>query len=160
MSVIRLTTIIHAPIERCFDLSRSVDLHVASTGSSGERAVAGVTRALLGSGEPVTWSAKHFGVRQRLTSRITAFERPRYFQDSMVRGAFKKLVHDHRFESKDGVTVMTDAFDFEAPLGWLGALIERLLLRRYMTRLLEERNRVVKETAESEHWRDFLRPGT
>ena len=157
MSVIRLSTIIHAPIERCFDLSRSVDLHVASTGSSGERAVAGVMSGLLGMGEQVTWSARHFGVRQRLTSRITAFERPRYFQDSMVRGPFKKLVHDHRFQWKDGVTVMTDAFDFEAPLGGLGALIEWLLLKRYMTRLLEERNRVVKETAESERWRDFLR---
>ena len=49
-------------------------------------------------GEEVTWSAKHFGVRQRLTSRITAFERPRRFRDSLVRGAFARFDHDHIFE--------------------------------------------------------------
>jgi ligand-binding SRPBCC domain-containing protein len=157
MSVVRLTTHISAPVERCFDLSRSIDLHVASTGKSGERAVAGVTSGLLAMGQEVTWSARHFGLRQHLTSRITAFDPPRYFQDTMVRGAFKKLVHDHYFVAKGGETVMTDVFDFEAPLGPLGRLAECVLLARYMTRLLEERNRVVKETAESDRWKEFLK---
>ena len=108
-------------------------------------------------GQEVTWSARHFGLRQRLTSRITALDPPRYFQDTMVRGAFKKLVHDHYFEAQGGETVMTDVFDFEAPLGPLGRLAECVLLARYMTRLLEERNRVVKETAESDRWKEFLK---
>lgn len=159
MSIIRLHTTICAPIQRCFDLARNIDLHVASTGKSGEQAIAGVTRGLIGMGQEVTWSARHLGVRQQLTSRITAFDPPRYFQDTMVRGAFKRLVHDHYFESKDEVTVVSDVFDFQAPLGPLGWIAERVLLRRYMTRLLEERNRVVKEAAESDLWRDFLPDG-
>jgi hypothetical protein len=68
MSVIQLTTIILAPVERVFDLARSIDLHVASTAHTGERAVAGVTSGLLGPGEEVTWRAKHFGVWQHLTN--------------------------------------------------------------------------------------------
>jgi ligand-binding SRPBCC domain-containing protein len=82
-------TLIHAPLERCFDLSRSIDLHKVSTARTGEQAIAGVTSGLIGLGEEVSWRARHFGVWQQMTSRITAFDRPAYFQDTMVRGAFR-----------------------------------------------------------------------
>lgn len=146
-----------APPERCFDLSRSVDLHQHSLGSSGERAVAGVTTGLIGLGESVTWEATHFGVRQRLTSRITQFDRPRHFRDSMVTGAFRRFDHDHWFDSDaGGGTVVRDVFDFTAPLGPLGRMAEALFLTRYMRRLLEERNAVVKRVAESGEWQRYL----
>ena len=157
MPRIELTVEIAAPPERCFDLARSVGAHVRSTAASGERAVAGVTTGLLGPGDSVTWEARHLGVRQRLTSRITAFDRPRHFRDSMVRGAFRRFDHDHYFEpSGDGGTVMREVFDYEAPLGPLGRLAERLFLTRYMRHFLEERNRHVKAAAESGDWRRFL----
>src|SRR6516225_2070064 len=114
MATIVLTTLIHAPPERCFDLSRSVDLHVASTRETGERAVGEATSGLLGLGEEVTWSARHFGVRQTLTSRITALDRPRHFRDSMVRGAFRRFDHDHFFAARGEDTEMQDVFDFES----------------------------------------------
>ena len=63
MPVIRLETFIHAPIERCFDLSLSVELHLASTAHTGERAVAGVTTGVMGPGDWVTWEARHLGVQ-------------------------------------------------------------------------------------------------
>jgi ligand-binding SRPBCC domain-containing protein len=155
--IIELITHVAAPIERSFDLSRSIDLHQHSLGSSGERAVAGVTTGLIGLGESVTWEATHFGVRQRLTSRIAAFERPRHFRDSMVAGAFRRIDHDHWFVSDGaGGTVMRDVFDFEAPLGLFGRIAEATFLTRYMRRLLAERNAVVKRVAESEEWRAYL----
>ncbi len=60
------TTVIHAPIERCFDLSRSVEVHLHSNVHSGEQALAlgGVTSGLVGMSEQVTWRAKHFGLWQ------------------------------------------------------------------------------------------------
>src|SRR5205823_8723033 len=71
-------TLIHAPIERCFDLARSVEVHLAGNVHSGEKAVAsgGVTSGLIGMSQRVTWHAKHLGVWQRLTSEITAMDRP------------------------------------------------------------------------------------
>jgi len=72
MPKLSILTIIRAPIERCFDLARSIDLHVESMKHTGEKAVAGVTSGLIGLGQEVTWEARHFTVRQRLTSRITA----------------------------------------------------------------------------------------
>jgi len=156
MPKIVLTTLIHAPLERCFDLSRSVELHVASTRQTGERAVGGVTSGLLGLGEDVTWSARHFGVRQTLTSRISAFDRPRHFRDSMVRGAFRRFDHDHFFAARGDDTEMRDVFDFESPLGPLGRLVDALVLERYLRRLLERRNEEIKRVAESDAWRAVL----
>jgi ligand-binding SRPBCC domain-containing protein len=148
VSVIRTAIDIHASAEICFDLARSVDAHVESTRQSGERAVAGRTSGLLELGESVTWRARHFGVTQELTSRITAFDRPRHFRDEMIKGAFTRIVHDHYFEPLVEGTRMVDIFDFSAPFGLLGTIAERLVLTRYMRRLLEARNQVLKRLAE------------
>ena len=107
-------------------------------------------------GEEVTWSAKHFGVRQLLTSRITAFDRPRSFRDSLVRGAFARFDHDHIFEPTPAGTRMIDVFDYTAPLGLLGRLAEALFLDRYMRRLLVERGAGVKRVAESGDWHRYV----
>jgi ligand-binding SRPBCC domain-containing protein len=154
---IELITHVSAPPERCFDLARSVDLHTHSTAATGERAVGGVTRGLLGPGQEVTWRARHFGVWQTLTSRITEYDRPRYFRDTMVRGAFRRFDHDHHFEPDGGGgTLMRDVFDYAAPLGPLGRLAEWLFLTRYMRRFLAERSRQVKTAAESADWTRYV----
>jgi ligand-binding SRPBCC domain-containing protein len=156
MSRITLHTEIKAPAERCFDLSLSVDIHVASTAKTGERAIAGVTSGLMKYGDTVTWRAKHLGRVQDLTSRISYYDRPRMFVSQMVRGAFKKLYHEHIFESRGPVTTMIDKFDFEAPFGVFGKLASSLFLKRYMQTFLEERNATIKSIAESDEWRKYL----
>ncbi len=156
MPIIELITIIRAPIERCFDLSRSLDLHMVSTAHTGEKAVAGVTSGLINYQEEVTWKAKHFGVWQHLTSRITAFDPPRHFRDSMIRGAFKRIEHDHFFETQGDTTKMTDIFDFNAPLGFLGKIAESVVLTKYLQQLLKDRNASIKNAAESDEWKHFL----
>ncbi len=149
MPVIVLRTRVAAPPSRCFDLARDIDLHQRSTAASRERAVAGVTSGLLGRGDKVTWEATHFGVRQRLTSRITEFDPPNRFVDEMVRGAFARFRHEHQFLSIPDGTDMVDIFDYTSPLGPLGRLADGLFLRRYMTRLLRARNAYLKRVAES-----------
>jgi ligand-binding SRPBCC domain-containing protein len=148
MPVIYLETIIKAPVGLCFDLSRSIDLHIESTKQTGETAIAGRTSGLIEQGETVTWRAKHLGIWQNLTSKITAMERPVFFADEMVAGAFRSFRHEHHFSSADGFTIMTDKFNFETPYGWLGSIVNKLFLTRYMTTLLVERNRVIKHVAE------------
>jgi ligand-binding SRPBCC domain-containing protein len=157
MPVLRLTTTIHAPASRCFDLARSVDLHTRSTAATGEHIVAGVQRGLMGPGDQVTWRARHFGVWQELTSRITAFDRPRHFRDSMVRGAFARFDHDHVFDAlADDRTDMHDIFDFTSPLGPLGRIADALVLTRHLRRFLAQRNHVIKQIAESDEWQALL----
>ena len=152
-------TVVRAPIERCFDLARSVEVHLAGNIHFGEAAVAmaGVTSGLIRMGQRVTWRARHFGVRLRLTSEITAMDRPAFFQDAMIRGPFRSMKHDHIFRRLSAdETEMKDVFCFEAPLSILGGLAELTFLTRYMQALLRERNAVLKRIAESSEWQRYL----
>jgi ligand-binding SRPBCC domain-containing protein len=156
VAVIILVTEIKAPIERVFDLSRSIDLHTTSVSHTGERAVAGVTSGLISLGEEVTWRARHFGVWQNLTSRITAFDPPTHFRDTLVRGAFRRFDHDHFFSQREGVTLMRDVMDFESPLGIFGRMADWLLLSAYLRRLLATRNSFIKVAAETDQWKRYV----
>ncbi|MBX9686409.1 MAG: SRPBCC family protein [Candidatus Obscuribacterales bacterium] len=149
MSIIVLSTEIKAPIEVCFDLSRSIDFHLKSAEQTEEKAIDGVTSGLIGPHETVTFQAKHFGFVFELSGQITAYDRPYHFRDSMIRGPFKRLVHDHIFEHKDGITSMIDRFDFESPLGALGDLLDRMLMREHLSKFLRKRNQYLKEIAET-----------
>ena len=117
MPLIQLETSIDADIEICFDLARSIDLHTLSTAKTNEIAIDGVTNGLINYGDFVTWEATHFGFRQKLTSKITAFDRPHHFCDEQVKGIFSKIKHDHYFEQLPDSVLMRDDFYFESPLG-------------------------------------------
>ncbi|MFL0086701.1 SRPBCC family protein [Tenacibaculum maritimum] len=157
MPIIKLQTKIKAEKSIVFDLSRSIDLHKISTKETKEEAVAGRTKGLIAMGEFVTWRAKHMEVYQKLTSRITAFDRPNYFMDEMEQGAFKEFKHKHYFRyTKKRETLMIDCFEYKAPLGILGKLADILFLKKYMTNLLKKRNNIIKSVAESNEWKELL----
>lgn len=150
MPTIHLETLIAAPTERCFDLSLSVDLHRDSVAHTHERPIAGVTTGVMRLGDTVTWEAVHFGITQHLTTKITAYERPQFFIDEMIRGIFQELKHHHAFVPQQAGTLMIDTFTFRAPLGILGRAVEALILTRYMRGLLLTRNRYLKQAAEAD----------
>ena len=156
MPRIELRTEIKANREIVFDLSRSIDLHKISTEHTNETAIAGKTSGLIGMDESVTWRAKHFGIYQKLTSRITEFERPNMFVDEMVKGAFKSFRHEHHFTESNGGTLMTDYFEYKSPLGIFGKIADKLFLKKYMMDLLTERNRIVKDFAETDKWKEIV----
>ena len=158
MPTIILSTPIAAPVERVFDLARSIDAHVSSTGSTSERAVGGITSGLIEAGQSVTWEARHFGIKQRLSVRITNIQRPSFFEDEMISGAFRRMRHRHEFVPVADCTEMRDCFDFSAPLGVLGRVAEFAFLTRYMRRFLQSRAHVLKRIAESDEWRRYIKP--
>ena len=148
MPIIKLHTTIAAPIDVVFNLSRSIDLHKISTAHTNEEAIAGVTSGLIGMGESVTWRARHLGITQTLTSKITAYKQDAYFTDEMVTGPFKSFMHQHMFYKENDAVVMADIFMYKSPLGILGKLADVLFLKKYMTALLTQRNCIVKQFAE------------
>ncbi len=157
MPTLVLITEVAAPQTRCFDLARCVEFHLSSMRHTGERAVAGTTYGLLTQGDTITWEGRHLFVRQRLTSRITAFERPHFFADEMVQGAFHSFRHEHRFETvSTDLTRVTDTFTFRSPLGPLGHVADALFLRRYMYRLLSGHQQNLKNSLEDGTWARFL----
>ncbi|MEJ7589306.1 MAG: SRPBCC family protein, partial [Ferruginibacter sp.] len=120
MSKIHLTTLIQAPIERVFDLSRSINLHKISTSHTNETAVAGVITGLIGLDETVTWQATHLFKLRRFTSKITGMERPVHFTDEMTAGDFKNFKHEHYFKQITNGTIMIDQVEFNSPYGAIG----------------------------------------
>lgn len=148
MAIIHLKTIIRADIGNVFDLARDIDLHQKSTSRTHEKAIAGRTSGMIEYGETVTWRAKHLGVYQTLTTKITEMERPFQFTDVMVEGAFRTMKHQHFFKQEGPLTIMTDIFEFESPFGMTGWIFDRLFLEKYMRNFLLERNKLIKSTAE------------
>ena len=160
MLEIHEVSVIDAPAERCFDLARSVEVHLLDNLHSGEPTIAvdGRTSGLVEMGQKVTWQARHLGLRRKLTTCVTGFDRPVYFQDTMSDGAFRSMQHDHFFRPLVGNrTEMTDVLRLSAPIPVLGRIAEVLILRRYMRDLLCDRCLVTKRVAESAaEWARYL----
>ena len=147
MPGIVLVTTVPAPVERVFDLSLDVGLHVRTATGTRERIVGGRTEGLLAMGEEVTWSARHFLLRWEMTVRITGHERPRWFRDEMVEGPFASFRHDHFFESVEGGTRVQDEITFRMRGGSPGRLVGSLLVAPHFKRFVERRNRLLGEVA-------------
>ena len=157
MIPLRIETEVFAPRERCFDLARSVDFHAASSQIIAGKAVAYRVSGLSEQGDKTTWSARFFGVRFRLTTEITHFDRPHGFSDDLCAGLFRHFGHVYTFTTREtDRTLMIDDFRFESPFGFLGAAFDTLILRRQMHAVALSRALHLKRVAESESWRDFL----
>ncbi|ACU58096.1 SRPBCC family protein [Chitinophaga pinensis] len=156
MPTIHVTTVIYAPLERVFDLSRSITVHKRSMSHMQEAAIKGRSNGLIEKDETVTWQAKHLGKLRQLTTRITEMRKKEYFCDEMVAGDFTYMKHEHHFKEIGNGTVAIDIMEFGLPYGWFGRLLERFYVHKYMTELLRIRNSVIKDYAESEKWRVIL----
>lgn len=150
MARIELEMRVNAPPAACYALALNIQAHVASTAHTGERVVEGPASGQLQLGDVVTWEARHLGIRQRLTVRITAASPPHHFRDELLRGAFQSLRHDHYFEPAAGGTLMRDVFEFSSPFGLVGRCFDYLFLTRYLKRFLLARNAALREQLESE----------
>jgi ligand-binding SRPBCC domain-containing protein len=156
MPTIHLTTFITAPVERVFDLSRSIDLHKQSMTKHKEEAVAGVRFGLIEKDETVTWKARHLMKNRILKTRITEMKKPEMFTDEQAEGDFKLLKHEHHFKPCDNGTIMIDIINFESPYGAVGKGFNKVYLTKYLRKLIETRNAVIKKFAEGSDWKKIL----
>lgn len=156
MPLIHLTIFIAAPKERVFDLSRSVDLHKASMKKHGEEIIDGTMSGLVQLNDTITWKAKHLFEQRIFKSKITKFQRPDYFVDEQEKGDFMMYKHEHFFKEVQNGTIMIDQCHFETPYGIIGKLVNSFHLTKYMTTLLTERNKMIKEVAEGNLWNQYL----
>ena len=156
MPKIHLTSFIAAPIERVFDLSRSINLHRISTASTNEKAIDGVMNGLINKDETVTWQAKHLFKTRLFTAKITEMKSPDFFIDEMIKGDFKSFHHEHHFKVAENGTIMIDLLNFETPYGTFGKIVNTLFLKSYLENFLIKRNEVIKEYAETQKGKAIL----
>jgi ligand-binding SRPBCC domain-containing protein len=131
-----------------FDVSLNIDAHTASLMRSREQATSSAGQT-LGLGDEVTWRARHLGLPWTMTSRIIEWDRPRRFVDQQQQGPFAEFRHEHLFERNASGTRMTDRIQFTAPMGVIGVLAEKVLLGRYMRKLIATRNEYLAGLASS-----------
>lgn len=148
-------TLIQAPVERCFRLSASIDLHLMASADTGEEAIDGVTSGLISGGQTVTWRGRHFGWTFKHESLIDLWRPYSHFRDVMISGRFETFEHNHHFAAMNDGTRLRDEVRFSAP-GKLGKLAESLLLRDHMTKFLKKRNAYLKHVAETDEWHRYL----
>lgn len=156
MPLIHITSFISAPIERVFDLSRSINLHQISTADTNEKAIDGVMSGLISKDETVTWQAKHLFKTRRLTAKIIEMESPTFFIDEMIQGDFSSFRHEHHFKAAQNGTIVIDLLNFETPYGVLGKFFNTVFLKSYLEKLLIKRNNVIKDYAETQKWKAIL----
>ena len=157
--LIRHEVHVRAPVARCFDLTRSIDLHADSSTDIAARAVGGRRSGLSGPGDTTVWSARFFGLRFRLTTLIENFSPPDHFADRMTHGLLRRFSHVYHCRPlPDGGCALADELTVEAPFGPLGRLLERLYLKRRLRHLVRRRLEAIKTVAEGDGWHRYL-PG-
>ena len=139
-------------MDRCFRLATSAEFNSAA----GYTAVHAIGSDGLQVGDTLVWHSWRLGVRLSHTSQIDQLRPCTYFREVMVDGGFRKYDHEHHFAPMDDGTRMRDEVHFAAPTGPVGAIMSRLMLRKYVMRLLAERHWRLKQTAESSEWRKYL----
>ena len=173
MNLVRERTVIHAPIDRLFQLSthlllvqETLGMRPIDTGVEG-----GITSGHVVANSRVVWRGWKFGLPTQHHTLITAYEPPHhpsdhraeaFFQDTQERGRFASFQHDHHFyESAQSsaagpITELRDEVRFILPFGPAGALVARVLLQPYIRTLCRRRFARLKALAESEGWRPFV----
>ena len=125
---------------QAFAMSLSPAMHVESMAAHGETMIEGPAGDRFAEGDTVTWEARHFGLRFRLTSIVFDIDEPHRFCDRQIRGPFGAFHHEHTFAEHPDGTLMRDTITFRSPFGPLGALVDRLIMTHYLRRLISERN--------------------
>ena len=93
-------------------------------------------------GSLIDYKIRLRGLPLRWRSLISAFEPPFRFVDEQVRGPYRRWVHEHTFEDRNGKTLVRDEVRY-AVLG--GALINRLLVRKDLQVIFDYRSRRLTE---------------
>ena len=156
MPTIHLTTFIAAPIDRVFDLSRSIFVHKQSMIKFNETVASGITTGLLSVGEVVTWKSKHLYKTRFFKLKVLDMNPPTSFTEVQIKGDFKSYKHEHFFKPVRNGTLVIDLFHFEIRYGKAGVLFNKVYLTNYIRTVLEHRNKFLKEYAESKKWESLL----
>jgi ligand-binding SRPBCC domain-containing protein len=145
---------VHAPIERCFLLSTSVELVQRELGM---RPVRGRTTGLVVSGDTVCWQGWQLGLPMFHESLIDPFDPPVFFRDRMIAGRFATFEHDHHFiDRHNGGVLMSDELRFTMPFGKLGELVATAILIPHIRGLMKRRFALLKQLAEGDGWKTYL----
>ena len=83
------------------------------------------------------------GIPMRWRTRIDGYEPPVAFSDIQLRGPYRRWEHRHTFTSVPGGTLIEDDVTYSLPLGPLGELAHRLVVRNQLLEIFRHRGRTI-----------------
>jgi ligand-binding SRPBCC domain-containing protein len=158
MQIIRLTTWIDAPADRCFNLATSAEFHpILAKPFARTVPAGGIPNRELTTGDRLIWPGRYLGLQLRYTTRIDLMRPCDYFREVLDTGCFHQFEHDHHFTPLNDGTRMRDEIRFTIPAGLLGPMTAPLA-RRYLVSRINLRNAILREVAESGSWHGYVGP--
>jgi ligand-binding SRPBCC domain-containing protein len=99
----------------------------------------------IAEGTRICYRLRLHGVPVGWETGIRRWQPPNRFVDVQLDGPYRFWHHTHRFEPKDGGTLMTDIVRYRLPLGTVGRVVHRLKVRRDVEKIFDYRARHIQE---------------
>jgi ligand-binding SRPBCC domain-containing protein len=141
MAQITVSTEVAAPIDTVFEFHLD-PRNAARISPRGTRVLSVEAPEQVREGDAVHLAVRQFPlpVTQRWRVRIERIEEPVAIVDVAFAGPFPVWRHEHLFSvAGENRTVLTDRVTYELPLGALGRLVDRLVVRRVLVRAFRAR---------------------
>lgn len=156
MPNIHLTTFISAPAERVLDLSRSIGIYKLLFHKRKETFRAATGGSLMLLKETFSIEAKHLRKTRQLTLHMSNFSTGQYYMIEKVKGSLSVYRHDHFVKEVANGTLLIDKIEYGYPEDFIGRVLSKLYLHAGLEKLIEQRNELIRQHAESEKWRVLL----
>ena len=85
------------------------------------------------------------GFKINWRSVITKWEPPFCFEDTQVKGPYKIWIHEHKFEEKNGTTLMTDTIKYLSPGGIFEFIPHNLFVKTRVELIFDYREKILLE---------------
>lgn len=86
-----------------------------------------------------------FGIKVRWQTEICRVENLKYFTDRQTKGPYKIWEHTHSFVEIDNGVLITDVVNYKLPLGFIGKIAERILVRKKINAIFDCRKNILKK---------------
>ncbi|MBA2522945.1 MAG: SRPBCC family protein [Solirubrobacterales bacterium] len=143
--ILRREQVLDVPVERAFDFFSRAENLEAITPPLLRFRITTVGPIEMGVGTLIRYRLRVRGIPVSWLTRIEEWEPPVRFVDRQVRGPYALWHHTHTFEPTGNVgedgegTLMTDVVRYRQRFGPLGAIAERLVVRRDLERIFDFR---------------------
>lgn len=85
------------------------------------------------------------GIPMKWMTEITHVEENKFFVDEQRVGPYKIWHHQHHFKAIEGGVEMTDVIDYVIPLGFIGRMVEPILVRSKIKEIFDYREKKMDE---------------
>lgn len=95
-------------------------------------------------GMMITYSVKPLlGIKTTWVTEITHIQEMKYFVDEQRVGPYSIWHHEHHLEPAEGGVLMRDIVTYKPPLGMLGRIANRLIIRKKLREIFQYRERAL-----------------